>query len=280
MSIGSELRRARDERGLSLRELSECTQIRQPVLRAIETDDFHRLPGGAITRGFLKLYAREVGLDPDEIGRRYAAEFESAEPDRVGDGGAAADRDPADTAAAPVAVSRSSARAGAIAIGAVVVLALIAVGYPALRPTPGPRSDAGDQRTAEVAAPVDAPSASKPGAPQGGTATAPEKAPAAGPAEAPPAANDPSADALRIDLHATGACWVSATADGQQVASRQMAPGERLAIRAKKEAVLRIGFPANLTVSINDQPVRPFERPGTPVTLRITPANYRDLLAP
>jgi len=42
--------------------------------------------------------------------------------------------------------------------------------------------------------------------------------------------------------------------------------------------VLRIGIPANLSVSINDRPVRPFPRPGTPVTLRITPANYRDLV--
>ena len=56
-------------------------------------------------------------------------------------------------------------------------------------------------------------------------------------------------------------------------------PGSDWQIRVTKEAVLRIGIPANVTVAINDKPVKPFGRPGTPTTLRITPANYRELLA-
>jgi hypothetical protein len=83
---------------------------------------------------------------------------------------------------------------------------------------------------------------------------------------------------LRVDLVATAPCWVSATADGEQLAYHVFNPGERLAIRVVKEAVLRIGIPANVTVSINGLPLPPFERPGSPTTLRITPANYRALL--
>ena len=81
-----------------------------------------------------------------------------------------------------------------------------------------------------------------------------------------------------MDLQATDATWIAATADGQQVAYRVLGAGERLQMRVTKEAVLRIGIPTNVTVAINDRPLKPFGRPGTPTTLRITPANYRELL--
>jgi len=85
---------------------------------------------------------------------------------------------------------------------------------------------------------------------------------------------------LRVDVRATEASWLAATADGQQVAYRVLNAGDHVSLSIRTEAVLRIGMPGNLTVSINDAPVKPFGRPGTPVTVRITPANYRDLLAP
>ena len=76
MTIGSELRHAREQRGASLREISDRTRIRVPVLRAIENDDFQQVPGTVIMRGFLKLYAREVGLDPDLVGNGYLQRWE------------------------------------------------------------------------------------------------------------------------------------------------------------------------------------------------------------
>jgi hypothetical protein len=68
-----------------------------------------------------------------------------------------------------------------------------------------------------------------------------------------------------------------ARVDGQQVAYRALTAGERLSIQVKDEAVIRRGMPANVAVTINDAPLRPFERPGIPVTLRITPHTYREL---
>ena len=275
VTIGAELKQAREQRGVSLRELSERTQIRVPVLRAIESDDFQRLPRGAIMRGFLKLYAREVELDPEEIANRYA-QVEWPEPDRPGEAWPPVEPAPSGIRAGLLAVSLASTRARAIG-GAAGMLALVVAGYLALRPTPS-RPDAGDQRPAELTTPLNPSPASKPEGPQRGPAAPPQKTPATGAGDAAPVAPESSADVLRIDLHATGPVWVSATADGQQVMYRQMEPGERLAIRVTSEAVLRIGVPANLIVTLNDRPVRPFERPGNPITLRITPANYRDLL--
>lgn len=277
MTIGSELRQAREQRGLTLVEISDRTKIRVPVLRAIEQDHFKQLPGGVISRGFLRLVAREVGLDADEIVKRFTAEFESDELDRherevAADDGALVRHVDAD------AGERSRGLRGTAL--AVAVLAILAIGYLALRPSPAPPStpNAESPTGAGVgAAAVQASSAAKTADPASPSAATPGTVPAA-PPETPSGTTGTAPDALRVNLDATAACWISATVDGKQVAYRALNPGERLALRATTEVVLRIGIPANLTVSINDQRVPPFARPGTPVTLRITPGNYRDLL--
>lgn len=276
MSIGEELRQAREERGVSLGDLSERTKIRISALRAIEADDWQHLPGGVITRGFLKLCAREVGVDPDAIAERYAALVASAESDGTREGAASAGQSPARHNRTPGGTFRL-ARVGAF--GALAVLALVAAGYLALRPPAGVRvgTEAGDQPPAATRPAVDEPPNARSADPPPRVDPSPPRSPTAPPA-APPILGAATADALRVDLHATSPCWVSATADGQQVVYRLMEAGERLAIRGTNDVVLRIGIPANLGVSINDRPVRPFSRPGTPITLRITPANYRDLV--
>src|SRR2546426_2111135 len=79
MDIGAELRNARKARELSIAEISRVTKISPSVLRAIEHDDFGRVPGGLFARGFLRSYAREVGLAPEEIVEEYRAQFEIPE---------------------------------------------------------------------------------------------------------------------------------------------------------------------------------------------------------
>jgi cytoskeleton protein RodZ len=76
MDMGETLRVAREQRGLSLDELSSKTKISTLALRAIEENDIQRLPGGIFLRGFLRAYAREVGLNVEDTVSRYVAQFE------------------------------------------------------------------------------------------------------------------------------------------------------------------------------------------------------------
>lgn len=62
-TIGEELRIAREQRGISLREISDQTRISVHYLESIELDDYKRLPGGIFNRSFVKAYARSVGYD-------------------------------------------------------------------------------------------------------------------------------------------------------------------------------------------------------------------------
>ena len=70
----SELRHARERMGLSLRDVADRTKIRAAILDAIENNDADRLPPPIFARGFIRAYAREVGLDPQMVARRYFPE--------------------------------------------------------------------------------------------------------------------------------------------------------------------------------------------------------------
>jgi cytoskeleton protein RodZ len=62
-SLGEQLRRAREARGVTLREISEQTRITMRHLEAIESDDYKHLPGGIFNKSFIRAYARQVHFD-------------------------------------------------------------------------------------------------------------------------------------------------------------------------------------------------------------------------
>jgi cytoskeleton protein RodZ len=70
-SIGEQLRLAREERGIGLREICEQTRISVHYLEAIEANDYKRLPGGVFNRSFIKAYAKCVGYDEREAIEGY-----------------------------------------------------------------------------------------------------------------------------------------------------------------------------------------------------------------
>ncbi len=70
-SIGEQLRLAREERGIPLRDICDQTRISVHYLEAIEANDYKRLPGGVFNRSFIKAYARCVGYDEREAIEGY-----------------------------------------------------------------------------------------------------------------------------------------------------------------------------------------------------------------
>lgn len=72
-TFGENLRKQRELRGLSLDAISTITKISPRMLRAIEEEHFEQLPGGVFNKGFVRAYARLVGLDEDEAVTDYLA---------------------------------------------------------------------------------------------------------------------------------------------------------------------------------------------------------------
>ena len=70
-SLGNYLRRQRELQQLSVAEIAQTTRIPARVLRLIENDRFEELPADVFVRGFLRAYARAVGLDEVEVMKMY-----------------------------------------------------------------------------------------------------------------------------------------------------------------------------------------------------------------
>jgi cytoskeletal protein RodZ len=88
-NFGASFRRAREAAGLPLERIAAETRISTRFLLAIESEDFHLLPGGVFNRGFVRAYAAHLGLDPDQAVNEYsrisATSDESTVPVREGE---------------------------------------------------------------------------------------------------------------------------------------------------------------------------------------------------
>ncbi len=71
--VGQFLRRAREKRQMSVEEIARSTRVPMDRVTRIEADQFDELPGEVFVRGFLKSYARAVGVAPEEVLARYTA---------------------------------------------------------------------------------------------------------------------------------------------------------------------------------------------------------------
>ena len=254
MSIGEDLRHAREERGLTLEDLSIRTRIAVSKLAAIEANNFDRLPEGFYRRAYLRAYAREVGLDSERVVNSYQTQFseEMAKPESSPN--------------RPMpAVSRKHLdwlSVQLILLGILGTAAAIAIVLVAVRHHPN-----AVVRTPEAAAPT--------------TTEAHRTDPAVGTGGAS-ASYSPTAvegtvlyTPLLVEVLAQGPCWLGATADGKRVVYRTLNKGERLTLEAREELALRIGDVGNFQFSINGIPGRRLGDRGDDLTLRLTPSNFR-----
>jgi cytoskeleton protein RodZ len=71
--FGDRMRREREMRGVTLEEISESTKISKRSLQALEEEDFDLLPGGIFNKGFVRAYARFLGIDEEQAVADFAA---------------------------------------------------------------------------------------------------------------------------------------------------------------------------------------------------------------
>jgi transcriptional regulator with XRE-family HTH domain len=93
-SLGIWLRRERERRGVTLRQIAEQTKVSVPLLEGLEADDLSRWPAGIYRKAFVRAYAASIGLDADEVVKRFEREH-APEPETLGMA------EPQATAAAP-----------------------------------------------------------------------------------------------------------------------------------------------------------------------------------
>ncbi len=66
-SFGEKLKRERELRGVTLEEIAKATKIGTRALQALEDEHFDQLPGGIFNKGFVRAYAKFLGLDEEQM---------------------------------------------------------------------------------------------------------------------------------------------------------------------------------------------------------------------
>jgi cytoskeleton protein RodZ len=253
--FGGKLRQARERRGISLRQIAATTKISAAALEALERNDISKLPGGIFSRAFVRSYALEVGLDPEETVKEFLERFHG---------------ESVSTPAAPAVVPEHESSFESQQRMASVVLKLIVVSVPLV--------------ALILYFTLRGRSASDPAAAPGAAAEQPAvqpQTPAVDPPRSPAAAQpapQPRAGELTLALHPTAECWVTLTVDGERIFSRVMQPGERELRQVRQEAVIQIGDAGAFAYSINGRPGRALGETGQVRTARITPENVAEYI--
>jgi cytoskeletal protein RodZ len=250
--FGGKLRQARERRGISLRQIASSTKIAAAALDALEKNDISKLPGGIFSRAFVRSYAVEVGLDPDDTVREFLERFNQEPPPSA----------EAMAAAIPEEEKQFELRqrqaVKALGFAAALLLVLIVILFFALRRRPAPAAEPPPLPVAAEPAPAPAPT--------------PETAPPR-PADAgAPTASAPVAGPLKLDVHPTSECWVSLTVDGRKLFARVMQGGEHEAHTVQREAVVEVGDAGAFAFSVNGRPGKSLGDKGQVKTLKLTPA--------
>ena len=240
--FAEKLRREREMRGVSLREIADGTKISIRFLQALEEDRVEALPGGLFPRAFVKQYALFLGLDPDKTVADFVATHgDLAPPERK-------------PATVPLHPRRSRLSLGHLFLGAVAVIAVVLTlrrgGDSSAPPQPSPTP---------LAAPVVLPTDR--------VYPASSLVPAA------------AGNGLVLTLTAQADCWVEVRADGATLVNRVLAQGESQTFEARGELVLSVGNAGGVSIRVNDRQALPLGRSGeVRKNIVITKQNLPDIV--
>ena len=263
-SFGAWLRRQREVREIDLREIADSSKVSMSYLRAFEEDRFEVLPAQVFAKGFLRQYARYVGLDPEEVVNFYLA---AHQPDD-------SERESMQVHTEPETPARNYLVFVLAVTAALVLLVwLLSVYGDRMRSAP----DAAEP--ASTPAPVSAPAvqSTPAGVPAAGVPDTPKESAVvtAEPSSAdfepgvPPPVAEPLPP-LRVTLDFLNDCWVEASVDGAERLSELKVQGESLLLSAQEVVEFKVGDVNAVQVEVNGEPYEIEEREGTSVrTVRI-----------
>jgi cytoskeleton protein RodZ len=257
--FGAQLKQSREERGISLRQIAVATKISMVALEALERNDLSRLPGGIFSRAFVRAYALEVGLDPDQTVEQFLIEYEQnhsraaekAVPEVTADDRAFLER------------QRRAARwLRGVSISFVILIAALVIGWRVSRNKAASSQDSAASASEASPGQVTPPAVVEPSA----NAVAPQ------PAETLPAAAPVAENEVAVRLQFSSDCWVRATVDGTVVLDQVMNAGETREVKPGRDVYLQVGNAGAVRWWINGQPAKTLGRPGQTAAERINRA--------
>jgi cytoskeleton protein RodZ len=299
-SIGDFFKQVRETKGLTVDEVASKTRIRTDFVKALEEGNFAKLPDQVFARGFVRSYARSLGLDEEDAIHRFiqsaGAFYEKQdERERLKVRQAEEERK-----------RQANRKAVAVAIGIAILTLVILLSREqssllvrrtqteppstaakrVTPPEPGrpepparaePESTASSARTKVPELPVPPPVTGRNEATAARGTSSPAAAPAqpqvAVPAHPPVSTEGPlsplsleaathTEEPLVLDLEATELSWVVIQVDGGSPQEALLRPGEKAKWKGQDQFMLTLGNAGGVKAELNGKPQKPFGPSG------------------
>jgi cytoskeleton protein RodZ len=296
-SFGDKLKLEREKRKITLEEISASTKIGTRMLQALEGDKFGQLPGGIFNKGFVRAYARAVGLDEDQAVADYLQASGEASPasetaarDNERESNA---RDTEQRISRLESISDSSTRRplpwGVFA----VLLLLVALALSlwsrrqreqerlATRPAVKSMVQSSGEKSPQEATNSLGPDGSVLQPSASNVSSTPAQTSGIPPAEKKSLAADPNQPTasraalpgeFSLVIHAREESWVSTTVDGKSTASELLEAGTERTVHATKEVTVKAGNSGAVDLLLNGKRLDMGGNFGEVKTVTIGPA--------
>ena len=294
--IGVYLKQARKKKGVSLEHVASQTKIQKHHLQALESEDFANLPAKVFVKGFVRSYAKALGIDEEEALQAF-----------LQTSGTFYDQHQSEHPQPHVQVTLEAApRQGinwTLVFGVIVVIGVSAIWYslPEKPEAPIVLSEPESPSTIEpVEAPMEAPvtpkadsqesivpinpvesgstipsspvpdsvpsqAASKPDAPASVQPIPPDSLPQ-------PANHSPTEGPQILEIEAAQLTWVVVQSDDRAPNEALLQPGQRITWKADTQFLITLGNAAGVVIRLNGEPQGPFGNPGQVVrNIRLRP---------
>lgn len=232
--------------GVSLAEVEQATKVRHRYLVALEDEDFAALPETIYVVGFLKTFARYLGLDPEQAVQMFKEQSGRQELPGV----------QPETRIVREATKRRGGLSPAGVSGVLMIAGIVLLlfyGYQQYM-----------QMQAAVQVPPSSPTvvAAAP-SPSAATTAAPVVQPTGTPIAPQPTPSPTPVSGLTMELKIVGSdCWIRAVVDDQLVEQITLRPGERRTWQGQRYILLRMGNAAAADVTVNGVPQGILGGPG------------------
>jgi cytoskeleton protein RodZ len=242
--IGEALRKAREAKSITLRQAEEATKIRLKYLEALEREDYSQIPGRVYAIGFLRNYARYLGLDWQPLVEELKAALPPEEEEEY------------KISPSPSEESQDRPKKGLWRWFTVLLVVLFLWGlnqlYNRARPTPDTNL-----------------SLSPPAAENRGES--PPQGQVSPPSPVPPSPLPPPISGVEVKVYIKEKeCWIGVKIDGKDSFSGLLKAGETKTFHGDKEITLTLGSAGVAEVTVNNQVLPPLGRVGEVVTKTFT----------
>lgn len=277
-TVGQQLKQAREKQGLSVSQIADAQHLRNSIIQAIESGDYGQIDSELFLKGYVRAYAKQVGLNGDAIIAELDRELEPARLQK--------ERELEANPLVDIERRRRKKRRVAkllLLVAAIVIIGALVVMFVMPKFSPG-AADAEQSATAETEQQTSKEASATVSDMQvvSGSGIEPEPSDSVSPEELvkdqipvvaqttepvlakPPVSDEPSPVLGQLEIVFTGDCWVQVQdAAGNRLASTMKRAGERLVVSGKAPLKVVVGAVDTVktirfqgeTVNIGDFPV-------------------------